>query len=323
MSVFTNSGFVGMGVSPRFAVPFPRVPRTAPVRTILLWLIAALFAAADCPAQDRTALRPRTEAAPRFVPPPPHAEAFEFALPDVIGPPRPVAALAPRLPDAAALAELLRHDAGTLRSEPLPAAALRAGLASADPAVADGCGLLLGLSGPPGAERALHDAVLDRAKRGDDATGCVLGLMAAGGGPAIDWLGKLCVLPRCPPGFSLSVLRAADAAVREPALGVGPDRLHALAARLLEAPAVADAAADTLARWAAWEHAAAVIDAALAEDDPDPNRGRSLRIAAARFALACAADPAAGHAGRLCGDWIAELRRDDPDLLRRAELTRR
>ena len=288
-----------------------------------LSLIAALFAADLCPAQDRTALRPRTEAAPSRPPLPPHAELYEFTLPAVPARPRPVDELLPRLPDAAAVSELLRHDLRALRRAPLPAAALEAGLTGPDADAADACGLLLGLSGGTAAERALHAATLDRAKRGEDATGCVLGLMACGGGPAVDWLGKLCVLPRCPAGFSLSVLRAADLAVREPAFGVDGRRLQSLAAALLAAPPVADSAADTLARWGAWSQARRVIDAAVREDDADALRGRSLRIAAARFALECVDDPAAGPAGRLCADWLHDLRTTDPDLLRRGQLTRR
>ena len=210
-----------------------------------------------------------------------------------------------------------------LRDAGLPTDRLEAGLRGRDRDAADACGLLLGIAGGAAAEKVLADAILERGRRGEDPTGCALGLLIRGGGKAARWLTAVCVRPNCPAGFSLGVLRACDAGVRQPSLGISRGTAVALAAALLDARPVADGAADYLADWRAWERSRDVLAAAAAEDDPDAVRGRAFRIACARFALACAEDPAAGANGALCRRWLADVRVADPDLLRRADLTRR
>ena len=292
------------------------------MKTPLLAALAVLACGTAAPAQRRVARRPALERRPVAAPVPPHAEPWEFTLPDP-GPRRPVADLAAALPDPAAVAGLLRHEVHALQAAGLPADRLEAGLRGPDRDAADACGFLLGLTGGPDADRTLADAVLDRGRRGEDPTGCALGLMICGGAKAARWLEAVCVRPTCPAGFSLGVLRAADLGVREPGLGLSRGAAVDLAAGLLDARPVADAAADSLADWRAWGRARDVLAAAAAEDDPDLDRGRSLRIACVRFALACAEDPAAGPHGALCRRWLGDVRAADPDLLRRADLTRR
>ena len=292
-----------------------------PLLAATLSLSCVGASAAACAGQDRLAARPDLARLPaaRL---PPHAESFEFALPDP-GPRRPLMSYAARLPVPTAVSGLVRADVRALRSADLPTDTLAAGLRGADCDVADACGLLLGIAGGAGAEKTLADAILDRGRRGEDPTGCALGLLACGGGRAADWLERLCLRPTCPAGFSLGVLRAADIAIREPELGVSRGRTVALAASLLDARPVADAAADRLIDWRAWDRAEDVLRACVAEDDPDPVRGRAFRVACVRFALACAADPAAGTDGARCRRWLGDVRAADPDLLRRAELTSR
>ena len=286
----------------------------------------AAGAAAPAAGQDRRALRPNVEAR-EFAPvTPAHAEPFEFTLPrPPLDRPR-TAALIAGLRDSqtadACLAGLVRLDLSELKrhARDLPAEALRARLLApaTDPDAADACGFLLAFADPQAARAALSRAALDRAKRGDQATGCVLGLLLCGGEPALEWLGKLCVRPRCPIGFTLSALTAADVAVREPGFGLNPARLHGFAATLLASDAAAPSAVDKLIDWRAWQHAAAVLNAAERSADPDALRRRSLQLAAGRFALACASDRSAGTHGRLCQSWLSETAATDPDLLRRA-----
>ena len=287
----------------------------------LLFAVAAALCAGQATAQARVARRPELSRA-RPAPPalPPHAEPFEFTLPE---PPAGASAerLIADLPDPAAVAGLLRRDVRALRNLNLAANALRSGLGGADRDAADACGVLLGLSGAADADRALAEAILDRGRRGEDPTGCVLGMLACGGDRAAAWLTKLCLRPATPAGFSLGVLRACDVCVREPGLGVSRGTAVGLAAALLDARPVADAAADRLARWRAWDRTEDVLRAAVSEDDPDEVRGRAFRVACVRFALACAAAPDAGAAGPLCRRWLTGVRAADADLLRRAELT--
>lgn len=258
---------------------------------------------------------------------PPHAEPFEFTLPrPATGRTRVaefVAGLADPSTRGACLAGLVRMDLVTLRRHAalLPAGDLRRMLnaPATDPNAADACGFLFSLADPNAGPAALSAAIIDRAKRGDDAAGCVMGLLLCGGEPAVTWLEKLCVRPRCPLGFTLSALTAADVAVREPAFGLKAARVAGFAAKLLESDVAAEAAVDRLAEWRAWPHAAAVLNAAASSSDPDPIRRRALELAAARFALACAADPAAGTWGRMCHGWLTETAVTDGDLVRRAK----
>ena len=292
------------------------------MRIPLLVAAAASAWVAACPAQDRLAARAFAERQAARAPLPPHAALFEFALPHP-GPRRSVEEFAADLPDPAAVAGLLRFSPAALNDAGLPTDRLEDGLRGPDRDAADACGLLLGLAGGPAAEKTLADAVLDRGRRGEDPTGCALGLLVCGGEKAARWLTAVCVRPNCPAGFSLGVLRACDAGVRQPSLGVSRGTAAALAAALLDARPVADGAADYLADWRAWERSRDVLAAAAAEDDPDAVRGRAFRIACVRFALACAEDPAAGPDGALCRRWLADVRAADPDLFRRADLTRR
>ena len=297
------------------------------VRTVLL--IAAAASAAEAVGQQRTALRPGLDAVTVAPPLPAHAEAFEFTLPEPPPGDRSVRDLAAGLRDpharGACLAGLVRLDLDTLRrsGRDLPAAGLKQLLTDpgTDADIADASGLLYGLTGAADGPKTLSGAVLDRAKRGEHAAGCVLGLLLCGGEPALDWLGKLCARPGCPAGFTLSALAAADVALREPAVGLDESSLHGFAARLLDSDAAASFAADRLTRWRAWRQAGAVFAAAARVGDPDRDRARGLQLAAARFAMRCASDPAAGAAGRACRGWLAEKRTTDPDLLRRAERT--
>ena len=296
------------------------------VRLAALLSLAA-GAAAPAAGQERRALRPNLEAR-GFVPEtPPHAEPFEFTLPRPPLDRTRVADLIAGLGDPhaadACLAGLVRLDLDELKrhARDLPADTLRARLLdpATDPDAADACGFLLAFADPQAARAALSRAALDRAKRGEQATGCLLGLLLCGGEPALAWLEKLCVRPRCPIGFTLSALTAADVAVREPGFGLNPARLHGFAATLLTSDAAAPSAVDKLIDWRAWQHAVAVLNAADRSADPDALRRRSLQLAAGRFALACAADRSAGSQGRLCRSWLAETAATDPDLLRRAK----
>ena len=298
------------------------------VRTLCILLAPAC--AVPAVAQRRTARRPRTEAVRTAPALPPHAEPFEFALPEPPADRRTVADLSAGLRDprtrGACLAGLVRLDLAALRPQAsppqaagLPADLLRAFLASPNADEADAAAFLYGLTGAADGPQVLSGAVLDRAKRGDDATGCVLGLLLCGGEPALAWLGKLCARPRCPAAFTLSALRAADVAVREPAIGLNRRHLHAFAAGLLTSCEAAEPAADRLTRWRAWDQTPTVLAAAYPATDADADRARCNTLAVTRFALACAADPAAGESGRLCRSWLAETNAADPDLIRRAK----
>ncbi|MFH5803409.1 hypothetical protein [Alienimonas sp. DA493] len=290
-------------------------------------LLLTVCGAESAAGQERAALRPRLEA--NRLPPalPAHAEAFEFTLPRPPADRTTVAELGAGLHDPATrdacLAGLVRLDLATLRrhAADLPAARLRQLLddPATDPDAADACGLLFGLADPDAGPAVLSKAILDRAKRGDAAAGCVTGLLLCGGEPAVTWLESLCVRPRCPLGFTLSALNAADVARRDRGFGLEADRLDRFAAALLKSDAAAEAAVDQLAAWRAWSHAPAALSAAADSRDPDALRRRSLQIAAARFALNCAADPDAGSYGRLCRGWLSETAAIDADLVRRAK----
>ena len=300
------------------------------ILTLIVAATAAFAPAAAAqarPAPRRVARRPRVEQERMPAPLPAHAAAYEFTLPE----PPPGAAAADLL-DAlrsdgarpAAVAGLVRLPLAALRETDLPIDLLRTVVQdpTADAALSDACGLLLACADPPGADRVLHRAVLDRAKRGEDATGCVQGFLMTGGEPAAAWLLKLCRTPGCPAAFTLSALRAVRGCVRDRQTGVPPQVCVRFVTGLLSVEDAAADAADCLAVWRAWTAARTVLDAADAEDDENENRGRAFRIAAARFALSCAADPAAGRDGALCEAWLGEVRATDADLLRRAERTR-
>ncbi|NNJ25537.1 hypothetical protein [Alienimonas chondri] len=299
-------------------------------------MIARCFAAAllltvsgldSAEGQDRATLRPRMDAARSLPSLPAHAEPFEFTLPRPPADRTRVADLAAGLHDPrtrnACLAGLMRLDLPTLRrsASGLPADRLKQLLE--DPATggdaADACGFLFGLADAKAGPGVLSGAILARAKRGDDATGCVMGLLLCGGEPAVAWLEKLCVRPRCPIGFTLSALTAADVAARDRDFNLKADRLARFATALLASDVAAEAAIDRLAGWRAWGQASAVLTAAASSDDPDALRRRSLQLAAARFALDCAADPNAGTHGRMCRGWLAETAATDADLIHRAK----
>ncbi|WP_145359937.1 hypothetical protein [Alienimonas californiensis] len=290
-------------------------------------LLLTLCGADSAAGQERAVLRPRLEA--NRLPPalPAHAEAFEFTLPRPPADRTTVPALAAGLDDPsvrnACLAGLVRLDLATLRrhAADLPAARLRQLLAdpATDADAADACGFLFGVADPNAGNAVLSQAILERAKRGDAAAGCVTGLLLCGGEPAVSWLENLCERPRCPLGFTLSALNAADVARRDRGFGLEADRLDRFAAALLTSDAAAEAAVDQLAAWRAWAHAPAVLAAAANSRDADELRRRSLQVGAARFALNCAADPAGGPHGRLCREWLSETAVTDADLVRRAK----